>query len=92
MAGLLEYGGQWLRHWCHAREPRALRTALVCKQIAVENLAVWQAELALGAAPADARCGCEVAPLLKHARGDISLAHAVSDAASGSWMTEALRC
>ena len=39
--------GQWLRHWRRTHDPRALRTALVCQQIAAEKLAVWQAELKL---------------------------------------------
>jgi hypothetical protein len=39
--------GQWLRHWRRTRDPRVLRTALVCRQIAAEKLAVWQAELKL---------------------------------------------
>ena len=39
--------GQWLRHWCRTRDPRALRTALICEQIAAEKLAVWHGELKL---------------------------------------------
>jgi hypothetical protein len=34
---------QWLRHWHLTGKPRALRTALVCGQIAEEKLAAWQA-------------------------------------------------
>ena len=58
---------QWLRHWCHTREPHALRTALVCKQIAVEKLAVWQAELAAS------RPAVRAARTERAARTDLSL-------------------
>jgi hypothetical protein len=34
---------QWLKHWHLTGDPRALRTALVCGQIAEEKLAAWQA-------------------------------------------------
>jgi len=34
---------QWLRHWHLTGKPRALRTALVCGQIAEEKLAALQA-------------------------------------------------
>lgn len=46
-ARALQIWGQWLRHWCLTRDPRALRTTLACKLIAAEKLAIWQAELAL---------------------------------------------
>jgi hypothetical protein len=46
-ARALQSWGQWLRHWCLTRDPRALRTAFTCKEIAAEKLAIWQAELAL---------------------------------------------
>ena len=39
--------GQWLRHWCRTRDPRALRTALTCEQIAAEKLVVWHGDLKL---------------------------------------------
>jgi hypothetical protein len=35
---------QWLRHWHLTGDPRALRTALACRQIAEEILAAWQAD------------------------------------------------
>jgi hypothetical protein len=35
---------QWLRHWHLTGDPRALRTTLVCQQIAEEKMAAWQAE------------------------------------------------
>jgi hypothetical protein len=47
--------GQWLRQWRRTRDPRALRTALACKRIAVERLAVWQAELRLNRSVRSAR-------------------------------------
>ena len=34
---------QWLRHWHLTGDPRALRTTLVCQQIAEEKMAAWQA-------------------------------------------------
>ena len=39
--------GQWLCHWRLTREPRHLRTALACRQIAAEKLAVWHSDLKL---------------------------------------------
>jgi hypothetical protein len=38
---------QWLRHWHLTGDPRALRTAFVCGQIAEEKLAALQADLPL---------------------------------------------
>ncbi len=39
--------GQWLRQYRHTRAPRALQTALACREIAAEKLIVWHADLKL---------------------------------------------
>jgi hypothetical protein len=39
--------GQWLRQYRHTRAPRALQTALICREMAVEKLALWHADLKL---------------------------------------------
>jgi hypothetical protein len=39
--------GQWLRQYRHTRAPRALQTALACREIAAEKLAIWHADLKL---------------------------------------------
>lgn len=38
---------QWLHQWRLTRSSRALQTALICEQIAVEKRAVWHGELKL---------------------------------------------
>ena len=48
---------QWLKHWHLTGDPRALRTALVCGQIAEEKLAAWQAGCAAVAPPPGATGG-----------------------------------
>jgi hypothetical protein len=37
--------GQWLRQYRHTRAPRALQTAIACREIAAEKLGIWHAEL-----------------------------------------------
>ncbi len=37
--------GHWLRQFRHTRAPRALQTALVCREIAAEKLVMWHADL-----------------------------------------------
>jgi hypothetical protein len=37
--------GQWLRQYRHTRSPRALQTALACREIAAEKLGIWHADL-----------------------------------------------
>ena len=44
-ARALAVWSQWLRHWRHTGDPRAFRTALACKQIALEKKAAWKAAL-----------------------------------------------
>jgi hypothetical protein len=44
-ARALDVWGQWLRQWRRTGAPRALQTALICKQIASEKFDVWKAEL-----------------------------------------------
>ena len=39
--------GQWLRQYRHTRTPRALQTALTCREIAAEKLVIWHADLKL---------------------------------------------
>jgi hypothetical protein len=39
--------GQWLRQYRHTRAPRSLQTALICREIAAEKLAIWHADLKL---------------------------------------------
>jgi hypothetical protein len=39
--------GQWLRQYRHTRVPRALETALACREIAAEKLVIWHADLKL---------------------------------------------
>jgi hypothetical protein len=39
--------GQWLRQYRHTRAPRALQTALACREIAAEKLVIWHADLKL---------------------------------------------
>ena len=39
--------GQWLRQFSHTRAPRALQTALTCREIAAEKLVMWHADLKL---------------------------------------------
>ena len=46
-ARALAVWAQWLSHWRLTREPRHLRTALACRQVAAEKLAAWHAELRL---------------------------------------------
>ena len=43
----LTAGSQWLRQYRHTRVPRALQTALACRDIAAEKLAIWRADLKL---------------------------------------------
>jgi|SRR3954465_9494408 hypothetical protein len=42
-ARALAVWSQWLRHWRHTGDPRAFRTALACKQIALEKKAALKA-------------------------------------------------
>ena len=37
--------GQWLRQYRHTRAPRALQTALACREIAAEKLGIWHVAL-----------------------------------------------
>ena len=37
--------GHWLRQFRHTRAPRALQTALTCREIAAEKLVMWHADL-----------------------------------------------
>jgi hypothetical protein len=39
--------GQWLRQYRHTHVPRALETALACREIAAEKLVIWHADLKL---------------------------------------------
>ncbi len=39
--------GQWLRQYRHTHAPRALQTALACREIAAEKLIIWHADLKL---------------------------------------------
>ena len=63
---------QWLQHWHRTGKPRALRTALVCRQIAEEKLAAWQADLPLNRTAYRAACAADWASddLMQIARFD----------------------
>ena len=41
----LSVWGQWLRQYRHTRAPRALQTALACREIAAEKLDIWHVAL-----------------------------------------------
>jgi hypothetical protein len=50
---------QWLEHRHRTGKPRALRTALVCRQIAEEKLAALQADLPLSRTAYRAACAAD---------------------------------